>query len=90
MILGYFHDIAWSLAECNRILMKKGIAAFVVGNCRFSGHHVEVDSIIAEIGSKIGLNLENIIVVKARGSSVQQVHKYGEIPLRESIVVFKK
>lgn len=90
MILGYFHDIAWNLSECNRILKKNGIVAFVVGNCRFSGHHVEVDSIIAEIGSNLGLSLENIIVAKARGSSVQQVHKYGEIPLRESIVVFKK
>jgi DNA modification methylase len=90
MILGYFHDIAWNISESKRILKKNGIAAFVVGNCRFSGHHVEVDSIIAEIGSNIGLNLENIFVAKARGSSVQQVHKYGEIPLRESIVVFKK
>jgi DNA modification methylase len=90
MILGYFHDIAWSISESKRILKKNGIAAFVVGNCRFSGHHVEVDSIIAEIGSNIGLNLENIFVAKARGSSVQQVHKYGEIPLRESIVVLKK
>lgn len=89
MILGYFHDIAWNLSECKRILKKNGIAAFVVGNCRFSGHHVEVDSIIAEIGSNIGLPLEDILVVKARGSSVQQVRKYGEIPLRESIVVFK-
>lgn len=90
MILGYFHDIAWNLSECKRILKKNGIAAFVVGNSRFSGHHVEVDSIIAEIGCNIGLNLENIFIAKARGSSFQQVHKYGEIPLRESIVVFKK
>lgn len=90
MILGYFHDIAWNISESKRILKKNGIAAYVVGNCRFSGHHVEVDSIIAEIGSNIGLNLENIIVAKARGSSVQQVYKYGEIPLRESIIVFKK
>lgn len=90
MIIGYFHDIAWNLLECKRILKSKGIAAFVVGNCRFSGHHVEVDSIIAEIGSNIGLTLENILIAKARGSSIQQVHKYGEIPLRESVVIFKK
>lgn len=90
MISGYFHDIAWSLSESKRILKINGIAAFVVGNCRFSGHHVEVDSIIADIGCNMGLSLENIFVAKARGSSVQQVHKYGEIALRESIVVLKK
>lgn len=90
MVLGYFHDLAWNIAECKRILAAKGVLAYVVGNCRFSGLHVEVDTIIAEIGESLGLTLDSIIVAKTRGSSAQQVRNYGDLPLRESIVVLRK
>lgn len=90
MVNGYFHDMAWNIKESQRITAAEGVIAYVIGNCRFSGHHVEVDSILAEIGQSFGLTVESILVVKTRGSSVQQVRKYGDLPLRESIVIFRR
>lgn len=90
MISGYFHDMAWNIQEIARVLKPGGFAAYVVGNCRFSGVHVEVDAILAQIGESFGLDVEEILIAKTRGSSAQQVRKYGDLPLRESIVVFRK
>jgi hypothetical protein len=90
MISGYFHDMAWNINEISNSLKPGGFACYVVGNCRFSGIHVEVDSILGQIGESVGLHVEDILIAKTRGSSAQQVKKYGDQPLRESIVVFRK
>lgn len=90
MVIGYFHDMAWNLKEVARVLRPNGFAAYVVGNCRFSGIHVEVDAILGQIAESYGLTVETILIAKTRGSSAQQVRKYGDLPLRESIVILRK
>ena len=90
MITGYFHDMAWNIKEVARVLKPGGFTAYVVGNCRFSGIHVEVDAIIGQIAQSYDLEVEEILIAKTRGSSAQQVRKYGDLPLRESIVILRK
>jgi DNA modification methylase len=90
MVSGYFHDMAWNIKDVARVLEPGGFAAYVVGNCRFSGIHVEVDAIIGQIGESFGLEVEEILIAKTRGSSAQQVRVYGDLPLRESIVILRK
>lgn len=90
MVNGYYNDMASTLNELKKVTRKDGIISFVVGNSRFSGIHFETDAIISEIGTNLGLTLDEILVTKCRGSSAQQVNKYGDLPLRESIVTLRK
>jgi DNA modification methylase len=90
MISGYFSDMTWCFKEFQRVLKPGGKAAIVVGNCRFSGVHVEVDRIFCEMAENIGLNAEQILVTKLRGSSAQQVNAHGEIQLREGIIILSR
>ncbi len=90
MIHGYFSDLHWCLKEYRRVLRRGSKVAMVVGNCRFSGINVETDKMICELGEGLGFTPEEIIITKLRGSSAQQVSGYGEIQLRESIVILSK
>ena len=90
MIKGYFSDLQYCLKEYYRLLRDEGSIALVVGNSRFSGIHIEVDAILGEIGESLNFDVKEIIVAKLRGSSPQQITNYGEIPLRESILILKK
>ena len=60
MVVGYFHDMAWNLKEVARVLKPGGFAAYIVGNCRFSGIHVEVDAIISQIAQSYGLEVRDL------------------------------
>lgn len=86
MVRGYFEDIYLTLEQLNFKMKSGGIINFVVWNSAFSGVPFEVDSILAETGSKLGFKIEKITVCRLTGTSAQQIRKYGEIPLRESIV----
>jgi ubiquinone/menaquinone biosynthesis C-methylase UbiE len=90
MILGYFEDMYLSLKELYRVTKKGGHVCYVVRNSRFSGSHFETDCYCADIGEQLGFNVKEILVPLLRGTSSQQGKKYGEFPLRESVVVFQK
>jgi len=90
MIKSYFSDMQYCLEEYSRVLKENGKVVLIVGNSRFSGIHVEVDSILCEISESLNFTVDEIIVAKLRGSSVQQIGYYGEIPLRESIIICSK
>jgi SAM-dependent methyltransferase len=90
MVFGYFNDMACSLRELRKYTKQGGVISFVVGNSRFSGIHFETDAIIAEIAENLGFTLKEIIVTKLRGSSAQQLHNYGDLQLRESVVNLTK
>lgn len=90
MIEGYFEDMYLALKELARVVKHDGVICFVVQNSRFSGIHFETDLYCAEIAKELGLDTEEILVALIRGTSPQQARKYGEIPLRESILVFRK
>lgn len=90
MLEGYFLDMYLSLREVKRVCRGGARIAFVVGNAQYLGEPVPVDELTAEVGEQTGLLCEKIIAVRFRGNSAQQMGKYGRIPSRESIVVFKK
>ncbi len=90
MVRGYFVDMAISLKELYRVSRQGATVVFVVWNSRFSGVIFEVDTLIAAIGESIGFHLENIFVARLTGTSIQQAKKYGDAPLRESVILLRK
>lgn len=90
MIRGYFEDLYLCISEIHRVSRTHAPVAIVVGNSRFSGVHIETDCILCEIANDLGFDVRKIVVAKQRGSSAQQVDRYGEIPLRESICILRK
>ena len=86
---GYFLDMHLVLAEAHRVLKPNAYAAFVVGNARYMGVALEVDTYLARIGQALGFKVEHIYVARRRGNSAQQMGKHGRVPQRESVVVFR-
>lgn len=90
MLNGYFLDIFLCLSEVKRVSRQGAKIAFVLGNVQYGGESILVDEITAEIGEQVGLSCEEIIVVRYRGNSAQQMGKFGRRPSRESIIIFTK
>jgi len=89
-IRGYFEDMYHMLMSTRENLEPGGIAAFVLGNTRFSGVMIPVDLIVVEIGRNLRLEPEKIIVARYRGNSAQQMGVYGREEARESVIIFRK
>jgi tRNA G10 N-methylase Trm11 len=89
MLRGYFLDMHLVLAEARRVLKPNAHAAFVVGNARYMGVALEVDTYLARIGQALGFRVEHIFVARRRGNSAQQMGKHGRDPQRESVVVLR-
>ena len=90
MICGYFEDLKDSLRKLYKVLKKDGKCVFVVGNTRWGGVVVPVDHILLKIAEELGFSPEKIYVTRLKGNSPQQMKKFGKIPVRESVVIFKK
>jgi len=90
MIKGYFEDLYICLSEIHRVLRDGGVAAIVIGCSRWSGVVIDSDILLAEMSEDVGFEPLEIRVAMLRGNSAQQVKKYGEAQLRESVVVLKK
>ncbi|MEM3697866.1 MAG: hypothetical protein QXQ94_10305 [Candidatus Bathyarchaeia archaeon] len=90
MVKGYFEDIYLSLAEIHRVMRSGGKVAIVLGSAAWSGVAVNADLITAEIAEDLGFTLIEIRVANLRGTSAQQARKFGEVQLRESIVLLTK
>jgi len=84
MVISYFNDMYLILKEMERVMKKGSHSLVVLGDSGLYGIHVKTDEIIGKIGASLGLRLVNIEVLRKRSASR---HK---IPLRESIVIFKK
>lgn len=89
MLKGYFLDMFLCLRELKRVTKASAPIALVVGNARYSGVDIMVDSLTAEVGIQAGLAAEDIVVARYRGNSAQQMGLYGRRPSRESIVVLR-
>jgi len=90
MVKGYFEDLYLSLTEIYRVLRSGGKVALVLGSAAWSGVAVNADLITAEIGEDLGFTPIEIRVANLRGTSAQQARKFGELQLRESIVLLGK
>ena len=90
MLIGYFCDMEKCLKEWNQILAKGAQVALVVDNVRFEGEMVPVDLILSDLAEKNGFQIQKIIVARYKGNSSQQMKKYGRVPVRESIIIWRK
>lgn len=90
MIEGYFEDMYLALSEISRCLKTGCKVGLVVSNVRFSGVNIPVDELLAEIGVQVGLSPREILVVRYRGNSSQQMRDYTRKPSRESIVIWQR
>ena len=90
MIAGYFEDMDAALSELSRVMKPGATAAFVVGNSRWGGVVVPVDHILLMIAERHNFQPMKVLVTREKGNSPQQMRKYGRIPVRESVVVFRK
>lgn len=90
MIAGYFIDLKETLENLFGAMKSKGKVAFVVGNSRWGGAVVPVDHLLLLLAETVGFQAEKIFVTRMKGNSPQQMRQFGKIPVRESIVIFRK
>lgn len=90
MLTGYFVDMQKVIKEWVRILAHGAKVAMVVDNVRFEGELLPVDLVLSEMAEEVGFRVEEIIVARYKGNSSQQMGKYGRVPVRESIVIWRK
>ena len=90
MLTAYFVDLEKAIREWQRVMAAGSRVALVVDNVRFEGEMVPVDLILTELAEKHGFTAEQVIIARYKGNSSQQMGKYGRVPVRESIVVWRK
>jgi DNA modification methylase len=90
MLLAYFNDMNKCIGEFARCMEKGGKAVIVVDNVRFEGEHIPVDLVLSDLAEKSGFTVKEIIVARYKGNSSQQMRKYGRLPVRESVAVWRK
>jgi DNA modification methylase/methylase of polypeptide subunit release factors len=90
MVAAYFEDLSKCIGELARVMKAGAVAAFVVGNTRWGGIVVPVDHLLLHIAEEKGFRPERVLVTRHKGNSPQQMKQFGRIPVRESIVVFRK
>ena len=90
MVKGYFEELGFILFEMHRI-MKKGALYYTVNdNVRFGGEVIPVDFISTSLAEKFGFKPIRIETIsQQKGNSSQQMKKFGRVPLRKSITVWK-
>lgn len=90
MIKGYFEDMNLVIKQLAHYLKPGGLVALVVANARFEGELVPTDLILSELAEMHGFKTESIWVTRYKGNSSQQMGRYGRVPVRESIVFWRK
>ena len=90
MLTGYFVDMQKVIWEWARVLASGARVAMVVDNVRFEGELLPVDLVLSEMAEEAGFQVEAVLVARYKGNSSQQMKKYGRVPVRESIVVWRK
>lgn len=90
MIKGYFEDMNLVIKQLAHYLKPGGLVALVVANARFEGEMVQTDLILSELAEMHGLKTEAIWITRYKGNSSQQMGRYGRVPVRESIVFWRK
>lgn len=90
MIAGYFIDMEKVIQEWARVLDPKAWAVVVIDNVRFDGEMLPVDLILSDMAECKGFSVEAIWIARYKGNSSQQMGRYGRLPARESILLWRK
>jgi DNA modification methylase len=90
MLSGYFRDLYLVLIELGRVLRTGGPAALVVGNVQYCGVAIPVDRHLAHIAQRAGFRLLDIVPLRLRGNSAQQMATFGRRDSRESVVLLQR
>jgi len=90
MIVTYFIDMQKVIKEWFKVLAPGAKVAMVVDNVRFEGELIPVDLVLSEMAEEVGFEVKEIIVARYKGNSSQQMKKYGRVPVRESIVIWRR
>lgn len=91
MVRGYFYEMACIIAECSRVMKQNAYMFMVNDNVRYAGASVSVDMILSSIAEKLGLHVENILVLpNGKGNSSQQMGEHGRDPLRKCVYIWRK
>jgi len=89
MLRGYFQDLYLTLRSSRACLKPSAPLALIVGNVRYNGVTVPVDTGVARIALSLGYSFEQVMVARYRGNSAQQMGQYGRLPMRESVVLLR-
>ena len=84
MVSEYFGDMLLSLDSLYDVMAPGGYCVYVVGDAAFNGIKIPADNLIKVLAEKVGFS--NCIVERSRSRSASS-HR---IPLRESLVIFRK
>jgi DNA modification methylase len=91
MVRGYFYEMACIIAECSRVMKENAYMFMVNDNVRYAGASVSVDMILSSIAQKLGLHVENILVLpNGKGNSSQQMGEHGRDSLRKCVYIWRK
>ncbi|HOA53639.1 MAG TPA: hypothetical protein PKI05_15400, partial [Thermogutta sp.] len=90
MLTAYFVDMQKTISQWWKVLASSAHVVMVVDNVRFEGQMLPVDLILSEMAEQEGFAVEEILVARYKGNSSQQMGRYGRLPVRESIVVWRK
>lgn len=90
MITGYFVDMERVIHELARVAADDAVIYMVVDNVRFEGELLPVDLILCDIAEQSGFQTDAIWVARYKGNSSQQMGRYGRVPVRESVLVWRK
>ena len=91
MVRGYFYEMACVIAEGARVLKSNAPFFMVNDNVRYAGASISVDLILSAFAEKLGLRVENILVLpNGKGNSSQQMGEHGRVELRKCIYVWRK
>lgn len=91
MVEGYFTELAFIYAELYRVCKKGAMVAFVNDNVRYGGEVIPVDYLSTSFAEQFGFTPIKVYCLKQqKGNSSQQMKKYGRVPLRKSVTIWKK
>ena len=92
MVVGYFNDMYDAISEMHRVLKPRKYAVMILGDSAPYGVHIPTDVYLAIIGKEVGFNINKIYVLRERGGKWAGIRggRRHEVPLRESLILFKK
>lgn len=89
MLTAYFVDMERAIRSWAGALAPGARVALVVDNVRFHGQVVPVDLVLCDLARRHGFLTEEVVVARYKGNSSQQMGRYGRVPVRESVVVWR-